>query len=81
VRLLSNGLDETAILNRLYEEQMSGNDFPDAKNILWILKEISMTEKERQYEITSSDLWFGGLEERTVFDAKAHADVEEEDVA
>jgi hypothetical protein len=40
-----------------------------------------MTEKERQYEITSSDLWFGGLEERTVFDAKAHADVEEEDVA
>jgi hypothetical protein len=40
-----------------------------------------MTEKERQYEITSSDLWFGGLEERTVFDAKAHADIEEEDVA
>jgi hypothetical protein len=78
VRLLSNGLDETAILNRLYEAQISGKNFPDAKNILWILKEISITEKERQYEITSSDLWFGDLEERTVFDAKAHADVEEE---
>ncbi|KJR98929.1 MAG: hypothetical protein VR65_18570 [Desulfobulbaceae bacterium BRH_c16a] len=81
VRLLSNGLDETAILNRLYEAQITGKNFPDAKNILWILKEISITEKERQYEITSSDLWFGDLEERTVFDAKAHADVEKEDEA
>lgn len=81
VRLLSNGLDETAILNRLYEEQINGNNFPDAKNILWILKEISTTGKERQYEITSSALWFGDLEERTVFDAKAHADVVEEDAA
>lgn len=79
VRLLSNGLAKTAILNRLYEAQISGNSFPDAKNILWTLKEISITEQERQYEITSSDLWFGDLAERPVFDAKAHADVEDED--
>ena len=79
VRLLSNGLGETAILNRLYEEQISGEKFSGAKNVLWILKEISTTEIERQYEITSSDLWFGELEEVMSFDAKAHADVEEED--
>ena len=79
VRLIANGLDETAILNRLYEEQLNGKNFPDAKNILWILKEISITEKERQYEIVSSDLWFGELEEGMNFEAKAHADVEEED--
>ena len=79
VRLLSNGLNETAILNRLYEEQLSGDSFPDAENILWILKEISITEEERQYQITSSDLWFGELEEGMEFSAKAHADVEEED--
>jgi len=79
VRLLSNGLAEDAILTRLYEEQISGENFSDAKNILWILKEISITEIERQYEITSSDLWFGELEEGMSFDAKAHADVEEED--
>ncbi len=78
VRLLSNGLAETAILNRLYEEQISGKNFPDANNILWILKEISITEIERQYEITSSDLWFGELAEGMIFDAKAHADAEEE---
>ena len=79
VRLLSNGLDETAILNRLYEEQISGKNFPDANNILWILKEISITEIERQYEITSSDLWFGELAEGMIFDAEAHADAEEEE--
>jgi hypothetical protein len=79
VRLLSNGLDETAILNRLYEEQISGESFPDAKNILWRLKEISVKEKERQYEITSSDFWFGELEEGMSFEAKAHADEEERD--
>jgi hypothetical protein len=79
VRLLSNGLNETAILNRLYEEQLSGKNFPDAKNILWILKEISTTAEERQYEITSSDLWFGELTEGMIFDAKAHADAEEEE--
>ena len=78
VRLLSNGLNESAVLNRLYEEQISGENFPDANNILWILKEISITEKERQYEITSSDLWFGELDEGMSFHAKAHADVEEE---
>jgi len=79
VRLISNGLNETAILNRLYEEQISGDKFPEAENILWILKEISINEKERQYQIISSDLWFGQLEEGMSFDAKAHADREEED--
>ncbi len=79
VRLVSNGLNESAILNRLFEEQISGENFPDAKNILWILKEISKTDKERQYEITSSYLWFGELEDVLSFEANAHADVEEED--
>lgn len=78
VRLLSNGMNESAILNRLFEEKISGENFPDAKNIIWILKENSITEKERQYEITSSYLWFGELEDVTSFEAQAHPDIEEE---
>lgn len=78
VRLLSKGLNESAILNRLFEEKINGENFPDAKNIIWILKEKSITEKERQYEITSSYLWFGQLEDITSFDATAHPDIEEE---
>jgi hypothetical protein len=74
VRILSKGLSETVILNRLYDEQLRGDSFHDAKSILWILKEISSTENERQYEITSSELWFGELNEGMSFTAKAHAD-------
>ncbi|ABM02448.1 conserved hypothetical protein [Psychromonas ingrahamii 37] len=79
VRLLANGLKKSAILNRLFEEKIIGESFPEAKNILWILKELSTTDNERQYEITSSYLWFGELEDVTPFDADAHADREEED--
>ena len=79
VRLISDGMNESAILNRLFEEQINGNSFPGAKNILWILKELSKTETERQYEITSSYLWFGELEDVASFEANAHADANEED--
>lgn len=79
VRLASNGLKESAILNRLFEEQIRGESFPAAKNILWRLKEISATDQERRYEITSSYLWFGGLEDVTGFAANAHADLKAAD--
>ncbi|MFT6347764.1 MAG: hypothetical protein ACJAYB_000761 [Psychromonas sp.] len=79
VRLLANGLQESAILNRLFEEKINGESFPEAKSILWILKELSPTDNERQYEITSSYLWFGELEDATCFDADAHPDRKEED--
>jgi hypothetical protein len=79
VRLLANGLNENAILNRLFEEKISGENFPDAKNILWILKELAHTDNERQYEITSSYLWFGELENVSSFEADAHADLVEDE--
>lgn len=79
VRLLSSGLSDASILNRLYEEQISGDMFPDANNILWKLEEISTTENIRQYEIISSELWFGELEEGMRFDSTTHADREVDD--
>lgn len=78
VRLLSNGLNEAAILNRLFEEQIEGENFGNAQNILWILKELSHTDKERHYEITSSYFWFGELEALSRFEADTHADTNEE---
>jgi hypothetical protein len=79
VRLLANGLSDAAILSRLFEEQISGEKFPTATSILWILKELSQTDNERRYEITSSYLWFGELEDVTNFEASAHADTEDEE--
>lgn len=78
VRLISKGLSDFAILNRLFEAQISGDHFPTASQILWDLKEVSHTDKARQYEITSSAFWFGELEGAQYFEAAAHADARAE---
>ncbi len=78
-RLLAGGIDEKAILNRLYDEKIQGDYFPEAENILWQVKEISTSDKEVTYEIISSELWFGDLEDVESFDAATHADAIKED--
>ena len=79
MRLLANGLSEGEILNRLFEDKIKGKSFPSAENILWILNEVSKTDTEREYEIISSDLWFGELAQLASFEADAHADTEDDE--
>ncbi len=78
-RLLAAGIAENAILNRLYNEKIQGDDFPEAKNILWQVKEISTSDKEVTYEIISSELWFGDFEDVESFTGSTHADAIKED--
>lgn len=78
VRLLACGLENDALLNRLYEEQLRGTLFLEAQNIIWELKETSRTEESREYEIISSEFWLGGLEDQNEFEAQTHPDSEEE---
>ena len=73
-RLLSAGIGQNAILNRLYAEKLNGDYFPEAENILWQVKEISRSATEAVFEITSSELWFGDLEDVEPFAASTHAD-------
>ncbi len=56
VRLLSCGLDESEIINCLYDEQIAGNTFAEADGILWDFKEISHTDHELQYPVSSNQL-------------------------
>ncbi|TKB25032.1 hypothetical protein FCL47_15400 [Desulfopila sp. IMCC35006] len=78
-RLLAAGIAENAILNRLYNEKIQGDDFPEAENILWQVKEISTSDKEVTYEIISSELWFGDFEDVESFTGSTHADAIKED--
>ncbi len=78
-RLLAAGMDKNVILNRLYNEKLQGDIFPEAENILWQVKEISTSDKEATYEIISSKLWFGDLEQVESFDASTHGDAIQED--
>ena len=79
VRLLSVGMTENAVLNRLYDEKIASNSFPEAENILWQVKELSKSDNEISYEIISSEFWLGELKEVESYKASTHADVLEED--
>jgi hypothetical protein len=78
-RLLANGMDESAIINRLYSEQIAGDSFPEAKGIIWLLEELSKTESTRQYQITSSSFWLEELKEMEAFEATTHAESPEDE--
>lgn len=75
VRLLATGMSSDAILNRLYEDQLSGTDFLDAENILWDLKELSRDDLNLEYELISSEFWLLGLEDIETFEGKTHPDM------
>lgn len=74
VRLLSGGLDQDEILNRLYNEQLAGEKFEEASGILWESREVQRGDLEAQYEVISSELWFGGLADVSHFESQTHAD-------
>lgn len=78
VRLLDSGMDENTTLHRLYEEQLSGETFDEAESILWVLQESSRSDLEREYEIVSSELWFGELANVDSFEAETHGDADDE---
>ena len=80
VRLLACGLPDNAILNRLYEDQITGDSFAEAEGVLWQLNKLSQSGKDATYEIISSAFWFENLKEVPSFKAETHADaVEDED--
>jgi hypothetical protein len=79
VRLLASGLSPDALLHRLFEDQITGNQFPQAPGILWQLESVSTEGLSRQFKMVSSDFWFGELANVEQFGASAHADESDED--
>lgn len=57
LRLLAQGMPDSALLNRLFSEKLAGNSFEEAKHILW---RSDTLEKDNSYiicEIVSSAYW------------------------
>ena len=78
VRLLAGGMNEQAILKRLYEDQINSEKFDEAENILWQIKEISKSKNFIIYDIISSEFWLEALEDVENYIAETHADIQEE---
>ena len=79
VRLLADGMDDNSILHRLFEEQLKGQSFPEADNIVWIMHIDSSKSPAITIQVTSSGCWLDPLRGTKSYDSSAHID--EVDVA
>lgn len=73
-RLLAAGLDERALLHRLYENELKGDRFPNAPGIIWSAKSTPATDGAYELTVISSDYWLKNFRVGHVFQATAHAD-------
>ncbi|MGB3145711.1 MAG: hypothetical protein WBB24_16550, partial [Maribacter sp.] len=74
VRLLVNGMADNNVIHRLFDEQLDGENFPEAKDILWQLKMVKNEAGELIVNVISSNYWFKDLKYVDQFEAETHPD-------
>lgn len=74
VRLLVGGLPDHTVLNRLFDEKIEGESFPEAKDILWQLNLVKQGSDTLTATIISSYYWFKDLKYVDTFEAGTHPD-------
>lgn len=75
IRLLVAAMPDDNLILRLFEEQIAGTMFNDAKDVIWQLKSKKTSENELIFDIVSSSYWFQDFEFIDVFEAETHADL------
>lgn len=81
IRLLSQGMPENTLINRLFKDQIAGDSFEEAENIIWRLKTEKESENTALVTVISSKYFFQDLKYVESFEGKTHNDevLEEED--
>lgn len=74
VRLLADGMDSDAVLHRMYGEQLTGTSFPNAAEVVWIVRTETISEDVMKIEVISSGYWLDALSRTKFFDSNAYAD-------
>jgi len=76
VCMLSAGLDQSAILNRMFGEEIAAGKIPQADSIIWMVHVDTPDTSTRRLQITSSAYWLDAIRETEEFewDAKLVAD-------
>ena len=74
IRLLVAAMPDDNLIFRLFEEQIVGTVFKDAKDIIWQLRTEKTSANEVIFDIVSSSYWFQDLEFVDAFEAETHAD-------
>ena len=74
IRLLVAGMPQNTLIYRLFEEQVDGAEFKDAKDIIWQLKIEANGDNEMIFDIISSSYWFQDFKYVGAYEASTHAD-------
>ena len=74
VRLLADGMDDHAVLHRLYGEELKGTSFPNADQVVWIVRTEAVSEDIMAIEVISSGYWLDALERTRSYESNAYAD-------
>ncbi|WP_436517344.1 hypothetical protein [Ekhidna sp. To15] len=61
-RLLAQGMDDHAIINRLFDKQVNGAPFPEAEGIIWQFEAAESLDKTL-ITIYSSNYWLHSMDE------------------
>ena len=70
IRLLVAGMPKNTLLNRLFSDQLEGQAFHDAKDIIWQYSRESLSDTSITIEVISSVYWFHDLKFIVPFEAE-----------
>lgn len=68
IRLVTQDMPDNTLIKRLFEVQLQGATFTDAKDIIWQLTQNTVTEG-MEFTITSSTYWFLDFKHASSFEA------------
>ncbi|WP_426061631.1 hypothetical protein [Hymenobacter sp. B1770] len=78
MRLLAQGMDDKALVNRLFTTQLEGNKFTEAESMLWELNIINTEANSVTFEVVSSAYWLDDFKYADTYEATTHADAASE---
>lgn len=73
-RLLAAGLDDHALLHRLYEDELKSDCFEAAMDVIWSVKSTSNGDGSYEFEILSSDYWLEAYSPGNAYEVVAYPD-------
>lgn len=74
VRLLADGMESRAILHRFYGKELAQPPFPNAAEVVWIVRTEATGENSMRLEIISSSYWLDALEDTEAYTSSAFDD-------
>lgn len=74
IRIMANGLDDHAIINRLFDAQLNGAPFPEADSIIWDFEYRMMNDAVHAI-VYSSNYWLKTLQVSSQFESDAISDL------